>query len=285
MNALPAAQMEWHPLADGLAPVWCSEWGEDTIGAWVGVTVKDVTQRFRWIRPGRFLMGSPEDEAERYGGEGPQHEVAITQGLWLAETACTQALWEAVMVDNPGRFKGPQRPVEQVSWDDVQGFLSRINALLPDLELRLPTEAQWEYACRAGSTTPFSFGDDINSDQVNFNGNYPYRGRRRRRRGSSRGKAGTYREETVDVRTLPPNAWGLHEMHGNVWEWCADGQREYHEGVQRDPVGEQGAGVARAVRGGSWISNARGVRSARRVWFGPGYRAGILGFRLARVQE
>ncbi|MBK8908174.1 MAG: formylglycine-generating enzyme family protein [Rhodospirillales bacterium] len=220
-------------------------------------------------------MGSPETEKERYADEGPQHAVTISSGFWVFDTACTQALWQAVMGDNPGHFKGPDRPVDSVSWNDVQQFLKRINALLPGLELVLPTEAQWEYACRAGTTTPFSFGETITPEQVNYDGNHPYAG----------GEKGLYREETVPVASLSPNPWGLYEMHGNVWEWCRDGKRTYAADALTDPVGPMEAGGPRVLRGGSWDSSAQGVRSAYRIADDPGFRISIYGFRCARVQE
>ena len=164
---------------------------------------KGVQQTFCWIPPGKFLMGSPENQRSE---EGPQHEVTISKGFWMADTACTQALWQAVMGDNPSRFKGEDRPVEQVSWYDVRLFLSQLPYKFdPDL----PTEAEWEYACRAGTQTPFNLGASLSSDQANFYA------------------PGMYRKGTVPVRSFPPNVWGLYQMHGNVWEWCADGRREY----------------------------------------------------------
>ncbi|MDP2867443.1 MAG: formylglycine-generating enzyme family protein [Methyloversatilis sp.] len=161
--------------------------------------ISGFTQRLRWIEPGEFWMGSPEDEPERWEGEGPRHRVRIGRGFWLADNACTQALWAAVMGSNPSHFHegedAPQRPVENVDWDDVQKFLSLLNLHLPDTLVSLPTEAEWEYACRAGTQTPFSFGADITTAQVNYDGNHPYAG----------GAKGLYRQTTVPVKSLPAN--------------------------------------------------------------------------------
>jgi formylglycine-generating enzyme required for sulfatase activity len=242
--------------------MWASEWGQDRVGVFVAFPIANVTQYLRWISPGSFWMGSPETEAERNSDEGPRHEVTILHGFWLFDTACTQALWEAVMGDNPSYFKGPDRPVENVSWEDVQKFLAKINEMIPELELVLLSEAQWEYACRAGTETPFSFGETITPEQVNYNSG-----------------------ETVPVASLPANPWGLYEMHGNVWEWCADGQRSYTADPVTDPMGPTEAGAGRVLRGGSWYSLAQFARSASRFALVPGYRYGDLGFRCARVQE
>ena len=232
-------------------------------------------------------MGSPETEHGRLDREGPRHRVRLNQGLWLADTACTQALWLAVMGGkNPSQFAdNPQNPVDSVNWDDVQGFLAKLQALLPPgCVAVLPTEAEWEYACRAGTNTPFSFGDDITPEQVNYDGNYPYRD----------GANGQYRQHTVPVKSLPANHWGLYEMHGNVWEWCADGAKSdfepapypqhaaEHE-VRENPIQppEQWPEAPRALRGGSWNGNARLVRSAYRYAFRRDLRAPDIGFRLA----
>ncbi|MCB1768240.1 MAG: formylglycine-generating enzyme family protein, partial [Candidatus Competibacteraceae bacterium] len=198
----------------------------------------------RWIEPGVFQMGSPENEPERLSDEGPQHPVTIGQGFWLFDTACTQALWEAVMGKSPSRFKGDDRPVENVRWNDCQDFIKRLNERLSGLDPTLPSEAQWEYACRAGTTTPFSFGDNITPEQVNYNSNYPYAG----------GKKGRYRQETVPVASLPPNPWGLYEMHGNVWEWCQDHWHDNYRGTPGNGSAweDRDVGADRVLRGGSW---------------------------------
>ncbi|WP_295426530.1 formylglycine-generating enzyme family protein, partial [uncultured Thiodictyon sp.] len=252
---------------------WASGWGQDRRGLWQSFSIKGVVQVLRWIPPGDFLMGSPNDEPERltYGDE-TQHRVVLTQGYWLADTACTQALWQAVLGEDPSRFKGAERPVENVSWTDVvERFLPALNAQVPGLDAALPTEAQWECACRAGTETPFSFGSTIGTDQVNYDGNYPY----------GDGANGEYREQTVEVKALPANAWGLYQMHGNVWEWCADWLGDYPADAVVDPLGPPG-GRERVLRGGSWIFRARLCRSAYRNGYEPAYRFGYIGLRLSR---
>jgi len=252
---------------------WASDWGEDPCGLWQAFTYRGVRQGLRWIPPGRFLMGSPADEHGRYDDEA-QHEVILTQGLWLAETACTQALWQAVLGENPSGFKGERRPVENVTWEEIQRFIERLNGEIPGLGVRLPSEAEWEYACRAGTLTPFSFGEDITPEQANYDGNAPYRG----------GRPGLYRQKTVEVASLPANPWGLYEMHGNVWEWCRDWLADYQPGPVTDPVGPE-TGEWRVLRGGSWFVGARDLRSACRFPDAPGVRIHNIGFRLARGPE
>ncbi len=251
---------------------WARAWGEDEYGIWTELELHGVAQRLRWIAPGTFLMGSPANEPERDDDE-LQHEVVLTRGFWLADTACTQALWQAVMGESPSRFKGDERPVENVSWEDCQLFLERVTSE-EDLGLRLPTEAEWEYACRAGTTTPFWFGETVSTDQVNFDGNYPYAG----------GPKSHYREETVPVGSLPVNSWGLYEMHGNVREWCADWFGPYEDERVIDPPGPE-KGDYRVLRGGSWLNGARNCRSASRRMTLPGFQYGFIGLRLARGQE
>jgi formylglycine-generating enzyme len=257
-------------------PLWASAYGDDTFGLWAELEIADVVQRMRWIEPGEFLMGSPESEWVRRENEGPQHRVRITDGFWLADSACTQAFWLAVVGgENPSRFKEDLScPVERISFDGVAGFLSQLQTLLPEeCMATLPTEAQWEYACRAGTQTPFHFGANITPSQVNYDGNYPY----------ADGKKGIYRERTIPVKSLPPNAWGLYEMHGNVWEWCADDSRDYRAleagQAELDPQGSYQSS-ARALRGGSWFSLAGYVRAAYRDHYVRDYRDDVVGFRL-----
>ena len=238
-------------------PRWAKELARDSHGLYLDVDLNGVVQRFRWIDPGEFMMGSPDDELEHQGDEGPRHRVCLTAGFWLADTACTQALWGAVMGGkNPSRFQDDARnPVENVSWDDVSDFLQRVASLVHGVVAELPTEAESEYACRAGSETPFSFGATITPEQANYNGSYPYAG----------GEKGEYRQKTVPVKSFAPNRWGLYEMHGNVWEWCVDGKRPYDGSDQENPRGPEGAGEWRVVRGGSWYVVAKWLRSAYRT--------------------
>jgi len=254
-------------VAGGVAP-WAEEEGQDEFGPWVTFSVIGpdgvrVIQRLRWCPPGRFLMGSPKDEEGRWDDEGPRHEVVLADGFWLFETVCTEALWEAVTGKAPDPRRGAAFPVTNVSWDDAQDFISRLNALKPGLDLGLPSEAGWEYACRAGTDTPYSFGTTITKKQVCYESDAP-----------------------VPVGSLPANRWGLHEMHGNVREWCADEWRDNYEGAPTDGsawVDGQGAAY-RVIRGGSWYYEARNVRAAYRSWCVPGTRDFSLGFRCARVQ-
>ncbi|HMU65115.1 MAG TPA: formylglycine-generating enzyme family protein, partial [Nitrosomonas sp.] len=256
--------------ASTLKPDWAIAAGRDPYGLYADIEIYWATQRFRWIEPTSFMMGSPEDEAGRFDDER-LHRVILTQGYWLADTACTQALWHAVMRKNPSRFRGEQLPVENVSWEDVQHFLKKLNELNPELKLRLPTEAEWENACRAGTTSAFNFGGDITLDKVNYRGTWDDL--------HSWGEGAL--QQTATVRSYPPNAWGLYEMHGNVWEWCQDSYGKYPSEPVIDPQGSE-AGASRVLRGGAWLYYARRVRSATRDGSGPGLRDGYIGFRLAR---
>ncbi len=252
---------------------WASEWGEDEYGLWMAFHYQKIRHVMRWIEPGTFMMGSPKDEAEResWGLDETLHQVTLSQGFWLGATTVTQELWEAVTGGNPSEFKGDERPVERVSWEDAQKFMAQLNEEIPALELDLPTEAQWEYACRAGTSTPFFFGDNITTDQVNYDGNHPY----------ADGEKGKFREKTVDVKALPCNDWGLYQMHGNVDEWCRDWYADYPSGSVVDPVGPS-EGRGRVCRGGSWFSFGRYCRSAYRLRYGPVLRHFTLGFRLSQ---
>jgi sulfatase modifying factor 1 len=226
-----------------------------------------VEMTFAWCPPGTFLMGSPAGEAERSDDE-LQHRVTLTKGFWLGIHQVTQAQWQAVMGDNPSNFKGVDLPVDNVSWEDCQKFVEKAGKKIGK-EFRVPTEAEWEYACRAGTTTPFSFGQTISTDQANYDGNYTY----------ADGRKGVYRKKTTPVGTFPANLWGLHDMHGNVWEWCADWYGTYQKEDLTDPKGIK-SGDARVLRGGSWGSYPGFCRAAFRYWFAPGYRSVYCGCRV-----
>jgi formylglycine-generating enzyme required for sulfatase activity len=235
----------------------------------------NITMRLRWIKPGRFWMGSPEDEKGRYSNEGPRHGVEITQGFWLGESPCTQAQWEAVMGNNPSHFTGKEKwnhPVEQVSWDDCHKFCRKLGGMYPELYPRLPTEAQWEYACRAGSQSAFNNGSSCTEPE----GEDP-----------ALAALGWFDKnsggETHSVKEKPANRWGLYDMHGNVWEWCADWYDAYQVAEQRDPTGPV-TGRGRVIRGGGWNALAWYCRSAFRLCWHPLVRRNFLGFRLAAVQ-
>jgi formylglycine-generating enzyme required for sulfatase activity len=218
----------------------------------------DVMMRLVLIRPGTFMMGSPNSEQGREPKENPQHEVVITRPFYMGVTEVTQAQHEAVMGMNPSQFKGPTNPVESVSWEDVVEFCRKLSEKTRRT-VRLPTEAEWEYACRAGSKTRFSFGD---SDSVL--GEYAWWGR-----SNSGGK-------THPVGQKRPNAWGLYDMHGNVWEWCADRYGPYSSETSVDPQGATSGGL-RVMRGGSWNSDGGGFRCADRGSYGPARRYGLGG--------
>ena len=227
--------------------------GEDTRLSIGGVSFKMI-----WIEPGTFWMGSPHDDDDAYDDEKPRHQVTLT-GFWMAETPCTQALWEAMTGKNPSEFKGAQNPVDNVSWDDIQAVLRALNERQSNLGLRLPTEAEWEYACRAGTQTP-RYGK---LDEVAWH------------RGNSN------RTTTHPVGQKTPNPWGLYDTLGNVWEWCQDGYRSYSKTPVENPLGPK-EGVRRVLRGGSWSSSARYVRAAYRVRRDPTGRNSAFGFRLSR---
>jgi len=220
----------------------------------------DVKMEFVLIPAGQFVMGSPD---------APQHKVKISRPFYLGKYEVTQAQWEAVMGNNPSQFKDPSNPVEKVSWDDIQPFLAKLNVAFEKKRMLfgLPTEAGWEYACRAGTTTAFSFGDNpaLLAQHGWFNGN-------------SGGK-------THPVGQGKPNAWGLYDMHGNVWEWCSDwhGADYYAKSPPNDPMGPT-TGSCRVGRGGSWRHPPTNCGAAFRIKAPPGSRDSNLGFRLASVR-
>ena len=216
-----------------------------------------------WCPPGEFWMGSPEDEAGRFDNE-TLHQVTLSRGFWLALTECTQGQWESMTGKKPSKFKGVDLPAETVSWEEVQGWLAKMNEKNPlpaGWKWELPTEAQWEYACRAGTDTAFAGRGVL--DEMGWYG-------------------GNIRIKTDRVGTKKANTWGLHDMHGNVSEWCRDLYEDYPRRSATDPTGPT-TGSIRVHRGGSWFDRAELCRSALRSGRSPGYRSSRLGFRPAAV--
>ncbi|HEX4611742.1 MAG TPA: formylglycine-generating enzyme family protein [Urbifossiella sp.] len=215
----------------------------------------DVQMKFAWIPPGRFLMGSDKADDEK-----PIHRVQITKGFWMGITPVTQAQFEAAMGYNPSHFRGPDRPVESVSWSDAQEFCTAFGQLI-GRPIRLPTEAEWEYACRAGTTAAYWSGDD--EAALKRVGWY----------------TSTSQAQTQPVGKLEKNPWGLCDVHGNVWEWCQDGYVPYPGGDQSDPQG-QANNNSRVLRGGAWNLNPGYCRAAIRTGRAPDARDNRIGFRV-----
>ncbi|MBO4795816.1 MAG: formylglycine-generating enzyme family protein, partial [Verrucomicrobia bacterium] len=252
-----------------------------------GATSKDITIPLSdmvdldliWIEPGTFLMGSPEDELGRLNNE-TQHKVTLTQGYWLGKYEITQAQYEAVTGTNPSSFKGGDLPVDSVSWNDAKEFCAKLNAQekaagrLPEgYKYTLPTEAQWEYACRAGTTTAFNNGTNIPTIEQAEDEFCP-----------NLDEVGWYifnsEKSTHPAGQKMPNAWGLYDMHGNVFEWCLDRFGDYPIKAVTDPTGP-GTGSERIARGGGYPFLAWGCRSAFRAYSYPDTSGNFLGFRVA----
>ena len=264
----------WRAPVGDFPPLWASAWGDDRFGLWADLTVRGVTQRMRWIEPSGeagFLMGSPQAERDairdkdvRKWANDCEHEprlVVVAPGFWLADTPCTQAFWQVLMGENPSHFQdvpdAPQCPVEQVSFDDVERFLAVLEAL-PEARLQgrvaLPTEVQWEYAARAGSTTAYWWGDEADGQRANW---------------------GHQCSTTTPVRRHAANPWGLFDVYGNVLEWCADPWLQRLDRLDAEPDSS-----ARAVRGGSWVGHPGYARSAHRDWWYRDYLLHFQGFRV-----
>lgn len=247
----------------------------------------NLKMAFVFIPPGDFVMGSPPGEPGRFSDE-TRHKVVITKGYYLQTTEVTQGQWESVMFNNPSAFDecGYNCPVENVSWNDVQAFIRRLNARAGGVTYRLPTEAEWEYACRLGGGNNivadmlsgvaglFSADHCLSTDDVNYNGNYPL----------PDCPVGVYRETPLPVASFAPSEIGLYDMRGNVYEWCADRYGPYPGGKVMDPVGRS-YGNYRVFRGGSWYSSARYCRAAYRGKEKADYKYHNLGFRLVKVPE
>ena len=266
-------------------------------GATVTKDLKKLQLTFAYIPPGEFTMGSPDDDPGREDDE-PQHKVTLTRGFYMQTTEVTVGQWrifiddteyqtdaekgdgcynlksgswekiKGAYWDNPGFDQTDKHPVTCVSWNDAKKFVEWLNTQGKE-NYRLPTEAEWEYACRARTTTPFAFGKCLSTDDANYDGNYPLEGCPK----------GEYRGKTIPVVSLKANDWGLYDMHGNVWEWCEDWYGDYPSGSVTDPVGPK-TGSDRVIRGGSWNNNAANCRSANRNRNTPDNRNNNVGFRV-----
>jgi formylglycine-generating enzyme required for sulfatase activity len=231
-------------------------------------SINTIDMEFVLIQPGEFDMGSPANETGRYDDEGPVHLVTISESFYLGKYEVTQKQWHEVMGDNPSYFKGDDLPVESVSWDDVHKFIKKLNEKEGTNKYRLPTEAEWEYAARAGTTTRYSFGDDD----------------------SKLGEYAWYSENSGDkihpVGEKVANPWGLYDVHGNVWEWVQDIWHDTYNGAPADgSAWEDGFSTYRVSRGGSWFDSAMDCRSAFRGSYGPGNRTHRLGLGFRLLQE
>jgi formylglycine-generating enzyme required for sulfatase activity len=225
---------------------WTTHRGSDRYGQFADLAIGNVVQRLRYIPPGSFTMGSPAGDSPWRSEEETQHPVTIGSGFWLAESEVTQELWTAVMGGNPSQFKGPQRPVDSVTWEDAQRFINTVHAKVAGLEVRLPSEAEWEYACRAGTNGPYALEEKAKPPlTANDLGWYL-------------ANAGA---ESHPVKSKTPNALGLYDMHGNVEEWCQDVFAHYTARGTAEAV--RGTGE-RVSRGGSWRLADASARSAAR---------------------
>ena len=275
VKTAPSSRIETltHPFEVGLdisqKPTWAESVEKNQWGVWATIRIehasvfsfwrRPVLFRMRWCPPGEFWMGSSDGDKEARDNEKPRHQVTLTEGFWIAETPCTQALWEAMTGENPSKFKGAQNPVESVSWRMIQTTLKVLNKRQPTLGLRLPTEAEWEYACRAGTQTPrYGKLDEVAWYHGNSNGT------------------------THPVGQKAPNPWGLYDTLGNVWEWCQDWHGPYSKTPVVNPLGIK-EGVDRVLRGGRWLNSAQFVRAAyRSPLFAPASWISSCGFRLSR---
>jgi formylglycine-generating enzyme len=273
-------------------PRWAQSYCDDIYGLWADLAFSGsqapqaLIQRFRWIEPGSFLMGSTEDEVNRISlddirkyakVEIPKHLVNITHGFWLADTPCIEAIWaiHAGKEDKPNKPSSiseprPDLPITNVSWDDAQRFLASLNDSLPSgLEAALPTEAQWEYACRAGTQAAYWWGDEPDITRMNV---------------------GRNRSGLTPVKLFPPSPWGLHDMHGNVWEWCADeGLRYFTQQTVQNPLSINEKTAIRVLRGGAWRDHPANARAAYRYdshrdldWSSTGFRLVLRSNKLVR---
>ncbi|MCC3404707.1 MAG: formylglycine-generating enzyme family protein [Microcoleus sp. PH2017_10_PVI_O_A] len=226
-----------------------------------------------YIPGGTFMMGSPETEYGRQEHERPQHQVTVPT-FYAGKYPITQEQWQAVMGNNPSEFKGAQLPVEKVTWNDAVNFCQKLSEKTGK-NYRLPSEAEWEYACRADTTTAFHFGETITPDLVNYKGSYPC--------GSVPG--GLFRHHTTVVGSFPPNAFGLYDMHGNVWEWCELYRHDGYNGTPSDSGACESGSDYRLQCGGSWLDHPLNCRAAYRRCDSAGNSSGLRGFRVVALQQ
>ena len=288
------------PQPGAEVPAWAKVSPEQVAAAKkLGVPValeNSVGMRFVLIPAGTFMMGSrdsaeevarrcamPNAQAGWFNDEHPRHEVTLTGAFYISIHEVTQGCYEAVANPNPkdtdkkisdeypDEFKGTNHPVVKVSWGHAEKFCKTLSAQDAEKgrQYSLPTEAQWEYACRAGTSTPFCFGETISTDQVNYHGDYTY----------GDGRKGKYRGKPLPVGSLPPSAWGLYDMHGNVGEWCADRYGNYDNAAASDPAGPE-EGNQRVLRGGSWRSYPGACRCGFRLRWEAGSSSYNVGFRV-----
>ncbi|MEM9273120.1 MAG: formylglycine-generating enzyme family protein [Cyanobacteria bacterium P01_F01_bin.143] len=231
-----------------------------------------VTLEMVLIPSGKFIMGAAPREVDSSRSERPQHEVKIQKAFMMGKYSITQEQWQAIMGNNPSVFKEDKRPVENISWYQAVEFCDRISQLTRR-EYRLPSEAEWEYACRAGTTTPFHFGETITTDLANYDGNYTY----------GEGVKGEYQQETTTVGKFEiANNFGLCDMHGNVWQWCLDHWHNDYKNAPSDGSAWVSGGKSnrRVLRGGSWLSNPNSCRSATRNVINPEFVSDVISFRV-----
>ena len=236
-----------------------------------------VGMQMMLILGGEFTMGAPETELDSSNSERPLHKVTVPT-FFMGKHPVTQEQWQAVMGNNPSRFKGSKLPVEKVSWNDAKQFCDALSEKT-SRKYRLPSEAEWEYACRAGTTTPFHFGETISTDLANYRGTdnekYDWSG------SYGKGELGIYREKTTEVGSFPPNYFGLGDMHGNVWEWCEDTWNDNYEGAPSDgSAWIKGESDYKVLRGGAWNNIPYYCRSASRDNDYPEYDFSNIGFRV-----
>lgn len=263
MSTVANARTWNHPLESGNPPDWADEWGQDQeYGPWCTIRVETQSQKLRWVPPGSFDYGGRSKNGANALASRVQCHMLIDQGFWIFDTPCTQRFYLAVIGKSPSYFKAfvDDRPMESVTWFEARVFTLLLSQRIAGLRLALPSEAQWEYSCRAGSTSDW-YADNI--DAIAWH-------------------SGNSGRSTKPVGTKQPNAWGLHDMLGNVWEWCEDVWTP-NPGIK--PVQNASSRSNRVLRGGSWRDSARRVCAGERFHHNPSGRYSYIGFRCAEYRE